>query len=124
MRHAELNATVLLPQSCRHCSEPLCAAACPFDVIVRDPETGIVRKSDFHCVGCRSCALACPFGVIEPGLVRHIAQKCTLCGDRPEGPRCVASCPTGALRLAEEEPEPGKLVGVRHLSRSEHWRRT
>ncbi len=123
IRHAELDAATLMPQACRHCEEPLCAAACPFKVIVRDPETGIVRKSDFHCVGCRSCALACPFGVIQPELVRHMAQKCSLCSDRPEGPRCVQTCPTGALQFVETPAKLETAVGARHSGRSAHWRR-
>lgn len=123
IRHAELDAGTLMPQACRHCEEPLCAAACPFKVIVRDPETGIVRKSDFHCVGCRSCALACPFGVIHPELVRHMAQKCTLCGDRPEGPRCVQTCPTGALQFVEVNAAGETRVGARQTARHAHWRR-
>jgi len=123
IRHGEVTADTLLPQGCRHCEEPLCAAACPFKVIVRNPETGVVRKSDFHCVGCRSCSLACPFGVIEPGLVRHMSQKCTLCSDRPEGPRCVQTCPTGALQFVEEEKLAEKKAGVGFAVRSVHGRR-
>ncbi|MBM3315471.1 4Fe-4S dicluster domain-containing protein [candidate division WOR-3 bacterium] len=124
IRHAEVDAATLLPQACRHCEEPLCAAACPFEVIRRDPDSGVVRKSDFHCVGCRSCSLACPFGVIEPYLLRQMAQKCTFCSDRPEGPRCAATCPTGALQLVDEKEMPKEpLVGTRQLSRSAHWRR-
>ena len=124
IRFGEVNADTLLPQGCRHCDEPLCAAACPFQVIVRNPETGVVRKSDFHCVGCRSCALACPFGVIPLALVRHMSQKCTLCEDRPEGPRCVSTCPTGALQFIEQPDKAEKRTGARYTSRNAHWRRT
>ncbi|MBM3332172.1 4Fe-4S dicluster domain-containing protein [candidate division WOR-3 bacterium] len=123
IRHGEATTDALLPQGCRHCDEPLCAAACPFQVIVRNPDTGVVRKSDFHCVGCRSCALACPFGVIPPSLARHMSQKCTLCSDRPEGPRCVQTCPTGALQFIEEEEQAGKKAGAGFAVRSVHGRR-
>jgi Fe-S-cluster-containing hydrogenase component 2 len=123
IRTGEVNADTLLPQGCRHCEEPLCAAACPFQVIARNPDTGVVRKSDFHCVGCRSCSLACPFGVIPSALLRHMSQKCTLCADRAEGPRCVATCPTGALQFAEADALPEKKSGARYAVRSVHGRR-
>ena len=123
IRHGEVTTDALLPQGCRHCEEPLCAAACPFQVIVRNPDTGVVRKSDFHCVGCRSCALACPFGVIPPSLLRHMSQKCTLCSDRPEGPRCVQTCPTGALQFTEDDKMVEKKAGVSFAVRSVHGRR-
>lgn len=122
IRYAEVGATVFLPSGCRHCEEPLCVAACPFDVIVRT-EDGVVRQSNFHCVGCRSCALACPFGVIDTGLLRRITQKCSLCSDREGGPRCAVSCPTGALAFVEEKELAEHTVGVGFTARSAHWRR-
>ncbi|MEO0081173.1 MAG: 4Fe-4S dicluster domain-containing protein [candidate division WOR-3 bacterium] len=122
VRYAEVNETVLLPMSCRHCAEPLCAAACPFEVIVKT-ENGVVQQASFHCVGCRSCALACPFGVIDTSMLRRIAQKCSLCADRPEGPRCVATCPTGALTFVEEKEVAETVVGVGFAGRHGHWRR-
>jgi Fe-S-cluster-containing hydrogenase component 2 len=123
IRYAEIGTTVFLPMACRHCEEPLCAAACPFEVIKRDEATGVVVQSNFHCVGCRSCALACPFGVIDTNLMRRMSQKCSLCQDRPEGPRCAQTCPTGALQFVEESDAPDKKVGVGFAARSENWRR-
>jgi Fe-S-cluster-containing hydrogenase component 2 len=123
IRYAEVNETTFLPMPCRHCEEPLCAAACPFQVIVRDEQGGVVRQASFHCVGCRSCALACPFGVIDPALLRDVTQKCSLCADRPEGPRCAATCPTGALQFVEDEQLTEKKSGVGFAVRSVHGRR-
>ncbi|MEO0080358.1 MAG: 4Fe-4S dicluster domain-containing protein [candidate division WOR-3 bacterium] len=123
VRFAEVSETALVPLPCRHCEEPLCAAACPFEVIRRDAGTGIVYQSSFHCVGCRSCILACPFGVLDKELFRRMAQKCNLCSDRPEGPRCVATCPTGALQFIEESELKELRTGVRVAARSPNWRR-
>jgi len=122
IRYGEVNEVVLMPLACRHCEEPLCVAACPFDVIKRT-EAGVVRQSSFHCVGCRSCALACPFGAIDTSLLRSISQKCSLCMDRPEGPRCVATCPTGALQFVEEKEVTESTVGVGFTAKHSHWRR-
>lgn len=123
IRLAEVAPGAGLPMACRHCEEPLCAAACPFDVIRRDSQTGLVVQAGFHCVGCRSCALACPFGVIDSSLLRRISQKCSLCADRADGPRCAAACPAGALQFGEDAIETEKVVGVGFVARSEHGRR-
>jgi Fe-S-cluster-containing dehydrogenase component len=70
--------------------------------MVRDAR-GVVSRALFACRGCGSCARACPFGVLDAAMVRHQVAKCDLCDDRVAGgdvPRCVAVCPTGALRFA------------------------
>uniref|UniRef100_A0A7C3YPI9 4Fe-4S dicluster domain-containing protein n=1 Tax=candidate division WOR-3 bacterium TaxID=2052148 RepID=A0A7C3YPI9_UNCW3 len=126
IRHSEIvppAREAFLPSPCRHCEDALCLKACPFGVIRRDEEKGIIFRSSFECIGCSSCILACPFGVMEKNLLRHIAPKCDLCRDREEGPRCVATCPTGALQFWAEEEIPKERVGVRFVSRSPYWRR-
>ncbi len=112
----------ITPLPCRHCEDALCLKACPFNVIRKD-EKGVVFQSSFECVGCSSCILACPFGVISGNLLRHISQKCDLCRDRKEGPRCVASCVSGALKYVEEKEIPKEKIGVRFISHSPYWRR-
>ena len=107
-----------MPMPCRQCEEAPCIAACPNEAMYED-EHGIVRRSVVRCTGCRSCRLACPFGVIDE-IARHQVGKCDLCADRtPEGlmPRCVAVCPSGALRFevldAELQEKGYTLVGGR-----------
>ncbi len=131
--HSEVSSSgksAYLPSPCRHCEDALCLRACPFGVIRRDEVKGITFQSSFECIGCSSCILACPFGVLEKGLSRHIAQKCDLCkGDTRSGatstevPRCVLSCPSGALLFLSEEEIKKEKVGVRFISRSPYWRR-
>ncbi len=123
IRHAEIGSEAHIPLACRHCEDPLCAAACPVDAIQQD-ENGRTKRIQFLCIGCASCAYACPFGVIESSLVRHLSQKCDLCKDREEGPRCVSSCVSGALKFLTQEEYEKRGVGTRILSRHPFWRRT
>lgn len=92
----------LVPAVCRHCDEPPCVAACPFEALRRE-ENGAVTRSLVFCRGCGSCVLACPFGVLDSDLTRDQVAKCDLCPDRLRAgaePRCVAACPAGALHFA------------------------
>lgn len=122
IRYGDITETTYLPLACRHCEEPLCAAACPFEVL-KVTKKGLVLQASFHCVGCKSCILACPFGVLDNKLLNHVSQKCNLCADRKDGPRCVASCASGALKLLDEKEVKKTAVGKRFLSRSPFWRR-
>jgi formate dehydrogenase iron-sulfur subunit len=111
-----------LPLHCLHCDQPACAAACP-NGAMKKMDDAIVLRSQFKCVGCRSCTVACPFGVIQPDLSKHVTPKCDLCLDRlAEGdiPRCVATCTSGALSFAEVDEQIAdrnkNLISVRMLS--------
>ena len=102
------------PIMCRHCDEPACAAACPYDAIEKD-EHGIVRRATGLCRACGSCAVACPFGSMHQTPVGHRAAKCDVCVDRTalEGlPRCVEACPAGALVFAEVAEEHLEMQGM------------
>lgn len=123
--HGFVGTEAYLPLACRHCENPLCATVCPTQALKRDEKKGIVVQRPFLCVGCLSCVYACPFGVLAPELLRHITQKCDLCKDRKEGPRCVASCTTGALKFIKSREEVEKIfISDRFISKSPYWRRT
>ncbi|MDD4179358.1 MAG: 4Fe-4S binding protein [Candidatus Margulisbacteria bacterium] len=119
--HSQLTAAEL-PLHCLHCDQPACAAACPNEAMKKMADATVLR-SQYRCVGCRSCSVACPFGVIQPDLEKHITPKCDLCLDRlAEGdiPRCVATCTSGALSFAEVDEQVvdknKNLISVRMLS--------
>lgn len=125
--HGDIKPEADLPLHCLHCEQPDCAAACPNEAMRKD-EDGVVRRSQFMCVGCKSCAVACPFGVIDNDLKYHIVPKCDLCSDRQkegELPRCVSACTSGALQLVELDEAVHKvnLTGARVTSRTPGRRR-
>lgn len=113
---------------------------CPVNAIVREDQ--FIHVLEQQCVGCRLCAVVCPFGAIHPngtsiagvaGIsydtpvhspflsdlltwdpgVYTCAVKCDLCYACEGGPRCVAACPTNALRLVDEKTDAGLLDAKR-----------
>lgn len=121
-------ANILVPNSCRHCENPLCMTECPpGDAIVRDPRGEVYIRD--NCIGCGNCANNCPYDNIfmvheeegwsavkwfkalvgietphEPASGKAHAIKCDLCHGMNAGPACVRACPTGAaLRVTPEQ---------------------
>lgn len=123
IRHGGIPGEAMLPSACRQCEDPLCAAACPTEAIVKNENTGLVEHRPMLCVGCQSCSYACPFGVVPKDLKRHVAVKCDYCKDREEGPRCVTSCSSFALQYVSVEDLPKAPVNDRFVARSPSWRR-
>lgn len=87
--------------TCHHCEDAPCANVCPTGAVRR--ENGMIAVEQARCIGCKSCMVACPFGAMNVVSRQHQAQaiKCDLCRHRPEGPACVAACPTGALECVD-----------------------
>jgi Fe-S-cluster-containing hydrogenase component 2 len=89
-----------VPVYCLHCAKDRapCLTVCPEDAIIEIDGAIVIMEDD--CIGCGLCRDACPIGAIhmdEAG----IAKKCNLCIDQ-DIPRCVATCPTEALRMDSE----------------------
>jgi Fe-S-cluster-containing dehydrogenase component len=74
---------------------------------------GIVMIDPEKAKGQKQIVTGCPYRVIEWNEEKRIAQKCILCAhmlDKGEKvPRCVESCPTGALVFGDLE-DPGSEI--------------
>lgn len=110
--------SLMLPNSCQHCKNPVCMLDCPTGAIGRDPEGEVFIREEL-CTGCGACAKACPWDNIRMSPrggdgPAEVAVKCDLCRDY-EAPACVQACPTESIvRLdpARDFQEVGRLFGT------------
>jgi formate dehydrogenase iron-sulfur subunit len=98
-------AWLIRKDSCLHCDDPGCLAACPAPGAVVQYVNGIVDFDETKCIGCQYCVAGCPFDIPRFDQKTKKVYKCTLCIDRVSGglePACVKSCPTGAIKYGSK----------------------
>ena len=112
---------------CLGCGD--CVAACQFDAIHMNPETGLPEVDEEKCVACGACVKACPRNIIElrkkgpkgrrvfvscvnkdkgPVAMKACKAACIGCG-KCLCRKCVAVCPTGsihAVNFPAPKPKP------------------
>jgi Fe-S-cluster-containing dehydrogenase component len=104
------------PVTCMHCEDPGCIKVAQKKAVYRRPD-GIVMIDPVKAKGQKQIVNGCPYRVIEWNEEKQLPQKCIFCAhllDKGEKvPRCVESCPTGALifgDLDDPKSEISKLV--------------
>jgi Fe-S-cluster-containing dehydrogenase component len=108
------------PTPCMHCDDAPCMKAAK-DGAIYKREDGIVIIDPAKAKGQKDLVKACPYGAIWWNEEKDVPQKCTFCAHLlDEGwrePRCVQSCPTGALRaLKVEDDEMKHIVNSEELT--------
>jgi Fe-S-cluster-containing dehydrogenase component len=105
-----------IPRPCMHCETAPCIDAAKDGAVYRRDD-GIVMIDPVKAKGQEGIVNGCPYRVIFWNAEKEIPQKCNMCAHRlDEGvkePRCVESCPTGALvfgDLDDPESEVSKLA--------------
>jgi len=102
-----------LPTPCMHCDPAPCVKA-GNGAVTKRPD-GIVLIDTVKSKGMKELIETCPYGAITWNEAADLPQKCTLCAHLLDKgwkePRCVQSCPTGALKyLFLEDGDMGKLI--------------
>lgn len=98
-----------IPTPCMHCAAAPCITAAKDGAVYRRDDS-IVMIDPEKAQGQKDIVNSCPYRVIYWNEEKQIAQKCTMCAHRlDEGeklPRCVESCPTGALVFGDlDDPQ-------------------
>jgi len=94
-----------IPLPCMHCDDAPCVKAATGGAVYKRKD-GIVIIDPVKSVGQKQIVGSCPYGVVYWNEQLNIPQKCTLCAHRLDAgqqPKCVLSCPTGALMYGEFE---------------------
>jgi Fe-S-cluster-containing dehydrogenase component len=102
-----------IPTPCMHCASAPCMDAAKDGAVYRRDD-GIVIIDPEKAKGQDAIAAACPYGVIFWNADAQLPQKCTMCAHRlDEGektPRCVESCPTGALVFGDLDDPKSEIA--------------
>jgi Fe-S-cluster-containing dehydrogenase component len=100
------------PIPCMHCEDTPCIKMAQNGAVYKRAD-GIVIIDPVKAKGQKELISSCPYRVIEWNEREQLPQKCTLCAhmlDKGEKePRCVESCPTGALIFGDLD-DPGSEV--------------
>ena len=101
------------PILCMHCEDAPCVDAATNGAVYRRSD-GLVIIDPVKSAGQKQLVESCPYGAIFWNDALGIPQKCTGCAHILDGagcvpseypihvPRCVDSCPTGAIKFGEE----------------------
>jgi Fe-S-cluster-containing dehydrogenase component len=91
-----------LPVPCMHCDEAPCVKASGGAIFKRSD--GVVLADPEKSKGRKDLIATCPYGAIQWNEELQLPQKCTFCAHLLDKgwkePRCVQSCPTGALAFS------------------------
>jgi Fe-S-cluster-containing dehydrogenase component len=104
-----------VPVTCAHCDSAVCVTLDQTGAIFLRAD-GIVLIDPEKAKGNKGLVALCPYRQIEWNEEVQLAQKCTLCahlldqGD-PE-PRCVESCPSGALIFGDLDDPSSAVAGL------------
>jgi len=104
-----------IPTPCMHCASAPCISAAKDGAVYRRPD-GVVVIDPEKAVGQKEIVNACPYRVIYWNEEKRVPQKCTMCAHRlDEGekmPRCVESCPTGALVFGDLDDAGSEIANL------------
>ena len=105
-----------IPVTCMHCENATCITMAKDKAVYRRPD-GIVIIDPVKAKGQKDIVQTCPYRVIEWNEEAQVPQKCTLCAHLLDAgekePRCVESCPSGALVFGDfddRKSEISKLI--------------
>ena len=110
------------PLTCMQCENPGCLKVAQDKAIYRRPD-GIIMIDPVKAKGQKQIIAGCPYRVIEWNEEQQVPQKCIMCAhmlDKGEQvPRCVESCPTGALIFGDLDDARSEIAKIMASGKTE-----
>jgi len=89
---------------CLGCGD--CVAACQFDAIHINPETGLAEVDEEKCVACGACVKACPRNIIELRKKGPKGRRVFVsCVNKDKGPVAMKACKAACIGCGKCEKE-------------------
>ena len=90
--------------TCRRCEDSPCILVCPAEALEKNKD-GIIKRSAYLCVACKSCVTACPFGTLMNDFFDYKSSSCDYCfqSGKLYGMECVKTCEHQAISLVDME---------------------
>lgn len=111
-----------IPVPCMHCESAPCIAASQNNAVYKRDD-GVVVIDPEKAKGQKEIVNACPYRAIYWNEDMQIPQKCTMCIHRLEEgekqPRCVESCPSGAMYFGDLDDPSSAIANVVKSSSTE-----
>lgn len=108
---------------CQQCASAPCVTICPTGALTRRSDD-VVTLDGQSCLSCRACLATCPYDALFIHPSTGIADKCDACAHRLDQgiePACAVACPTGAIRVGDQDDPEGLLA--RALAGGGVWQR-
>ena len=111
-----------IPNACMHCEDAPCITAATGNAVYKRDD-GIVVIDPEKAKGQKDIVNACPYRAIYWNEELQLPQKCTMCVHRLEEgakePRCVESCPAGAMYFGDLDDQNSEISKVAAASETE-----
>lgn len=111
-----------MPLTCMHCENATCVKMAKDNAVYRRPD-GIVMIDPVKAKGQKDIVNTCPYRVIEWNEEAQLPQKCTFCAhlldEGEKVPRCVESCPSGALVFGDMDDPKSEISKLMASAKAE-----
>lgn len=97
--------------TCRKCEKAPCIHACPVEALNKN-EYGVLNRSVYKCIRCKSCVVICPFGTLVNDLfeVKTSGRKFMQLTKQKDLIEFANLFPDDVIRVVEMDENPNENI--------------